>query len=185
MRPIRVILLACGLSLVCAAQTNSVKLSPPGVNVSGFEWRTLYRTVREAGKRKQGDYAWNDPMNPARTRTPDGKSHNPEPLEIEPPPVSTYVKVFDGYESSVLLQNSGAKTITAVEWEHVFFADKDKQSEVRRFRFRKEEKIEPGEQKFVAQRLNSNRHSSLPPQPRQGVVIDRIEYSDGTFWQRQ
>ncbi|HEX8772464.1 MAG TPA: hypothetical protein VF735_02595 [Pyrinomonadaceae bacterium] len=60
---------------------------------------------------------------------------------------------FSEYESSLHLKSTGTKTITAVEWEHVFFADASRQKESRRFSFSKETKIKPAERKILARKI--------------------------------
>jgi len=185
------LVLTCGPA-VCAAQEAAGAQAPPGVAVRSFEWRPLHRNVRQddTGLRRSGDSARNAPVNPERRdrdrglpgRTPGGHDGR---LEMPSPPVRPARRGFYGYESSLHLKNNGAKAITAVEWEHVFFSDKEKLKELRRFSFRKETKVAPGEQKFVAQTVPSERYSGLTPKPRQSVVINRVEYSDGSAWQRQ
>lgn len=94
------------------------------------------------------------------------------------------------YKASV--RNTGAKTIKLVDWDYVFFSSTT-QSETGRLEFTSEEKIGPGKNKEL------NAMSRKPPAPtvsiyalskseRQGldgqVVVVRIEYTDGTVWQR-
>lgn len=89
------------------------------------------------------------------------------------------------------MRNSGAKTITAVDWDYVFF-DTNNQSEIGRRRFRSEEKIAPGKSKelkyFITtpptqtvsiHSLDKNERANLGEE----VVIVRVEYADGSIWQ--
>lgn len=94
------------------------------------------------------------------------------------------------YKVSVV--NTGLKTIKAVDWDFIFF-NINTQSEAGRLELTSEEKIGPGKTKEL------NVMTSKPPaktvsvyaldkSERQGLdgqaVIMRIEYTDGSVWQR-
>ncbi len=94
---------------------------------------------------------------------------------------------------SAQVKNSGDKTITAVDWDYVFF-DTNSQNEVGRRQFRSEEKIAPGkskELKYMITRpptqtvsihsLDKNERHNLG----EGILIVRVEYSDGSVWKIQ
>lgn len=94
------------------------------------------------------------------------------------------------YEAKVM--NTGAKTIRALVWEYVFF-DPDSQLDVGRHRFRSEISLRPGKNKTLGGRSRSPQTSivdvtktdkELQYQYSERVMINRIEYADGTFWQR-
>ncbi len=108
-------------------------------------------------------------------------------IKARPPAPPRY-----GFLYRVSVKNMGAKTIKLVDWDYVFF-DGATQSESGRLEFTSEEKIGPGKNKEL------NAMSRKPPAPtvsiyelnkneRQGldgqVVLIRIEYTDGTVWQR-
>lgn len=188
MRYIVAFCLVCGLAGAATAQTVASQHAPPAVAVSSFEWQPTHKIERQNdyGVKKPADYAQNDPLNPERQNPASGvTSSDPQRLSFPSYSVRASGRVFNGYQSSLHLKNVGTKTITAVEWQHVFFTDKDKQKELRRYKFRKKTKVEPGKQKFLAQRIHSESYSELPTRQQQSVVIDRIEYSDGSVWQRE
>ncbi|HKO99108.1 MAG TPA: hypothetical protein VJU86_19060 [Pyrinomonadaceae bacterium] len=94
---------------------------------------------------------------------------------------------------SAQVRNSGSRIITAVEWDYVFF-DVNNQSETGRRRFRSEEKIAPGKSKELKYLITSpptqtvsihslgkNERANLGEE----VLIVRVEYADGSFWQLQ
>jgi hypothetical protein len=94
---------------------------------------------------------------------------------------------------STQLKNSGDKTITAVDWDYVFF-DTYSQNELGRRQFRSEEKIAPGKSKDLKyfmttppthtvsiHSLDKNERNNLG----EGIVIVRVEYADGSVWQLQ
>lgn len=190
MRLIRLSLMTCALAAACFAQAAVTGQSPPGVKVYSFDWQISYRSEPRSGVPKTPDYSWNDPLyrerwNRERLRRAGNRVGDPDRLSMpEPSTPGRARRTPRGFESSLQLANTGAKTITAVEWQHVFYVDKEKRQELRRFDFRKEEKVLPGEQKFVAQTVSPGQ-VKLTSKPRQGVELVRVEYADGTVWQRR
>lgn len=186
MRVISACLLACALAAAFGPDAAvAQEASPGGVAVVSFEWHPRHRAQRADNydPSGRGDFALNDPASPRRnvdTRT--GRRVRDEARLSLPSSKGPY-RVFNGYESSVHLKNEGAKTVRAVEWEHVFFNDEARREVLRRFRFRKKARVEPGAQRFVAGRVNAREYSSLPSRSRQAVELKRVEYSDGSVWQ--
>ncbi|HEX8140941.1 MAG TPA: hypothetical protein VF544_25475 [Pyrinomonadaceae bacterium] len=97
------------------------------------------------------------------------------------------------YRYTVTLRNSSAKTIKAVDWDYIFF-ERDTEVEIGRHQFASEEKIRPGkngelEMMILApptQTISADALSKRKgPYFDERVVLMRIEYSDGTVWQRQ
>lgn len=91
------------------------------------------------------------------------------------------------------VKNTGPKTIKAIDWDYVFF-DSDSESEVGRQQFTSDERIPPGKSKELT--VFTNRPPSrtisvyaLDKNERKGlagqVVLMRLEYADGSVWQRQ
>jgi hypothetical protein len=93
----------------------------------------------------------------------------------------------------LLLQNNDARSIKAIDWDYVFF-DVSTERELGRRQFTSEEKIGPGktkELKFFIPTPPTKTISinALNTQEREGlseaIVIVRVEYADGSLWQRQ
>ena len=97
-----------------------------------------------------------------------------------------------GFSYKVSFQNSGAKEITAIDWDYVFY-DLTNETELGRREFGSEQKIAPGKTKevkfFIAappvrrisvQALDKNERAGLGER----IELVRVEYADGTFWQR-
>jgi hypothetical protein len=97
------------------------------------------------------------------------------------------------YRYKVSVRNSGAKTIKAVDWDYIFF-EPGTLTEIGRHQFTSEEKIRPGKnaeldmmilapptQTVSAEALSKGKG----PHFDERVVLMRIEYSDGSAWQRQ
>lgn len=98
----------------------------------------------------------------------------------------------DGYRYKVLLINTGSKTIRLVDWDYVFL-DPDTGEEVARHQFTSQETIKPGKSKEVSvlyltppvKTVSAGMLSKKDPMPfTEQVVIARIQYSDGSSWQR-
>lgn len=97
------------------------------------------------------------------------------------------------YRYKVTVRNGSARTIKAVDWDYVFF-EPGTEVEIGRHQFASEEKIRPGKngeldmmilapptQTVSAEALSKGKG----PHFDERVVLMRIEYSDGTVWQRQ
>ena len=97
------------------------------------------------------------------------------------------------YRYKVTLRNSGAKTLKAVDWDYIFF-EPGTEVEIGRHQFGSEEKIRPGksgelERMILAPPTQTISADALSkgkgPLFDERVVLMRIEYSDGTVWQRR
>lgn len=97
----------------------------------------------------------------------------------------------DGYRYKVLLTNTGSKTIKLVDWDYVFI-DPSTHEVVSRHQFTSQESIKPGKSKEVSvlyltppvKTVSAGTLTKKEPMPfTEQVVIARIEFSDGSFWQ--
>ncbi len=102
-------------------------------------------------------------------------------------PPSRYVFIY-----KTTVKNLSDKPIRSIDWDYVFF-DSSNETEIGRREFTSEEKISPGKSKELTVRitkpptqtisvtaLNTGERKSLTER----VVIVRIDYADGTSWQR-
>ena len=98
----------------------------------------------------------------------------------------------DGYRYTVKLRNNGARTIKSIDWDYIFI-DPATRAEVSHHQFTSDETIKPGKTKEVgvlylvppvrtvsAKMLGGKK--ALPFEEQ--VVLVRIQYSDGSVWQR-
>ena len=98
-----------------------------------------------------------------------------------------------GFVYKLVLLNNGARSIKAIDWDYVFF-DVSNESELGRRQFTSVEKIAPGKSKelkfFIPtpptktisiNALNKHEREGLS----EAIVIVRVEYTDGSSWQRQ
>jgi hypothetical protein len=102
-------------------------------------------------------------------------------------PPSRYVFIY-----KTTVKNLSDKPIKSIDWDYVFF-DSSNETELGRREFTSDEKISPGKSKELTVRitkppthtisvtaLNTGERKSLTER----VVIVRIDYADGTSWQR-
>lgn len=108
-------------------------------------------------------------------------------IKARPPAPPRYAFLY-----KVSLRNNTNKTIKAIDWDYIFFRN-DTQSETGRLEFTSAEKIGPGKTKeldVMARQAPAKTVSvyALDKTERQGlngqVVIVRLEYTDGSVWQR-
>jgi ribosomal protein S17 len=78
--------------------------------------------------------------------------------------------------ASVVVRNTGEKTIKAVCWDYVLTSTRTNK-ELRRYDFRHKKKIAPGETVTLVQEVK-------PSSAARRVEITRIEYADGSSWTR-
>lgn len=97
------------------------------------------------------------------------------------------------FRYKVSIKNTGVKTIKAIDWDYIFL-DPTTQAEVGRHQFTSEEKIRPGKNEeldllILAPPTKTISADALGKEKRspfdERVVMMRIEYSDGSVWQRQ
>jgi hypothetical protein len=95
-----------------------------------------------------------------------------------------------GYQYSISIENTGNRTISAVEW--MFIVTKTGSSEQPlEFTIYKKKKISPGKTRELSSVSDSGYYLTLAkpdknttPSFTTAVMIKRIEYSDGSIWER-
>jgi hypothetical protein len=134
--------------------------APRDLVVSDFYWgRVTSRTFVD-----QPYNTSSDPWNMPRIRRRLGG----------PPPA-----VIIQRETYALVRNVGSRTVKFVTWDYVFYSDAKREHETQRHRFRSKERIAPGEMKFITESV-----SEPAPTTHGAVVISRLEFEDGTSWER-
>lgn len=95
-------------------------------------------------------------------------------------------EVLRQYVYKATIQNRGAKTITAVEWDYVFI-DPSTQAEVARHRFRSREQIRPGRKAGLEGRSAAPQTSIIPAEAAarderhpftERVIINSVSYAE-------
>lgn len=112
------------------------------------------------------------------------------PLPANKPPTNPNgITVTYTYEMKV--KNTGAKEIRTLIWEYVF-AEPDTKREVSRLRFESKVRIGSGKTRNVIMRSLSSPTGTIDaakadkkaqPQYAEQVIVQRIGYADGSFWQ--
>jgi hypothetical protein len=98
----------------------------------------------------------------------------------------------DGYRYEVQIRNTGEKTIKLIDWDYIFL-DPDMLKEVARHQFTSDDTVKPGKSKKISvfylhppvktvsvEMLSKKNMAKFKEQ----VVLMRIQYSDGSVWQR-
>jgi hypothetical protein len=179
------------------AQENTASLDPPDVIVLEKSWQ---KQPLSAGNSSNPLSPNEDLINQTRLEKAEIRARDdrlpqpteprmptPAPRPIPPPPsaVTTYVY-------KIKVQNNGSKTIKSIDWEYQFL---DPQSlEVMGYRrIKSDEKLSPGKIKVLERRFTRQptilvRAGSLDKAYRdqftERIVIHRIQYTDGSVWQR-
>lgn len=117
------------------------------------------------------------------TPQPNAKIAKPIPTESDGPSVRFVYRVT--------VKNSGAKTITALVWDYVFY-DSDKAELLGQHSFHHRVKIRTGKSteliglssKPPTAVIDASKAKKGEAPLSEAVVIHRIEYEDGSFWQR-
>jgi hypothetical protein len=202
----RWLVVALGFALtatVSVAQTVSSPSDPSGIEVVKFSWakerinwerdpfggpvenfdetRARQRNERRIEDAKRGGSAEVDKIKrEARADAANIAAKHQQPS-------SRYVFVY-----RTTVKNLSDKAIKSIDWDYVFF-DRETETELGRREFTSEEKISPGKAKELTvtitkpptqtislTALNTGERKSLSER----VVIMRIDYADGTVWQR-
>ncbi len=200
------LVVALGFALtatVSVAQTVSSPSDPSGIEVVKFSWakerinwerdpfggpvenfdetRARQRNERRIEDAKRGGSAEVDKIK----REARADAANIAAKHQQAP--SRYVFVY-----KTTVKNLSDKPIKSIDWDYVFF-DRETETELGRREFTSEEKISPGKAKELTvlitkpptqtislTALNTGERKSLVER----VVIMRIDYADGTVWQR-
>ena len=179
------------------AQENTRTLDPPDVTVLEKSWRkevlhpgrdpnplapneNLMRQTRaEKTEIRNRDY---DPPQPTERRMP----------IVSPGPLTERMELLTTYVFKIKVQNNGPKTIKALYWEYQFL-DPDTGNVMGYRKIANRVKLSPGKTEVLGQR--STRQPSIlvhadsldkkyKDQFTERLIIHRIQYTDGSVWQR-
>jgi hypothetical protein len=199
MRFINLLLLGLILATTSFGQSPANSSDVPGLVIGKINWRkivyipALYEDPMQASQ-DQADLDREQKIisreNANRARRGDAPIPQP-PREI----ASTRRAASDGpsvgYLYEAQIKNTGAKPIRSIAWEYLVF-DADTQAQVGRHHFVDTTKIRPGKSASLfgysttpAVSILSLSKSDKPKRNEysERVLISRIEFDDGTFWQ--
>ena len=180
-----------------SAQSSSQALEAPDLTVTKRIWRKEihhpaltadpFRSNDEQAElqRVQKDNSIRNSTRVREGNTPQPVVRNTKPMPTE----SDGPQVWFVYR--VTVKNSGTKTITALEWDYLFF-DSEKAERVGQHSFRHRIKIRTGKSTELIGQSNKPPSSVIDAtkakngdaQLSEEVIIRRIEYEDGSVWQR-
>lgn len=198
MRVLNLALLLFLLAGVSTAQNLQSPSDAPGISVIEKNWRSeqRYPSLEEDPLRVNQDQ-----MELERARIQNQRDNNVRAsmgLPPLPPPMrrpsdrETPRSPTLHYIYQAKFQNTGTREIRRLVWEYVFF-DSTTEREVGRRRYESKVSIRPGKAKTVVIRSAVPPTSTvnvtqvgkkLPEQYTEQVIVQKIEYSDGSQWQR-
>jgi hypothetical protein len=201
MRNLTSALLLCfmiGAAAAAHAQTAPKPSVPPDISVleSKWNWGTLNPALDEDPFRANDQYRedvrnkkeMNRVNQQAARAGVNAVYSRPRKLVYEEVPTGPQVN----YTYTAKVRNTGAKTVQAIVWTYVFF-NLDTQKEVGRHQHTSKEKIRPGKSQNLTGRSASppvqiidarKAGSSSSDRIEERIVIQRIEYTDGSVWQQ-
>lgn len=206
MKVFAIALFIFALAGVSMGQTSTASDNPADVKILRMKWSKLYgnttsgNTLFDAGSKANpmtqtavvgpGSVANQYPLAPFPPTSEDALLNNPRPGRGL---VSKWRRpLVDGYTYQTTIENRGAKTVKAVNWEYVF-TDAINQSVLARHSFYSKARIAPGRRRNLSQFaaapptriVNAKAVAQNPQQPfTEQVLITRIEYTDGSVWER-
>lgn len=98
----------------------------------------------------------------------------------------------DGYRYRVTLRNDGLKTIKSIDWDY-YFVDPATNQELARHQFTSDDTIKPGKSKevfvlYLKPPVKTVDARSLKKKEKESfvgrVIVARLQFSDGSVWQR-
>jgi hypothetical protein len=178
------------------------------IEVTTYKWSKARRTIENTGapegitppasamipqnKNFSRNVRVNDPQG---TRDPNADTLDGRSAQIEKnvqEARSPQTKQVDGFAYRVKIRNSGAQVVEIVFWEYQF-TDPANESNTTRHQFLcglslgsgKEKELEGFSASNPSNVVNVESLAKKETSFRQKVVINRVEYADGTIWQRK
>lgn len=174
--------------------------APPDLIVVKFSWSKDTNLQQDSGigSARNRDHNMDDTMGEIRRTEEMTKSADPataseyERRRREKEAGLPSSSQREKYHYRVTIENKGRKTIQAIHWDYVF-SDPETGAESDRHQFYNREKIGPGKKKELStfdfspptRTVNANEaDKKIDSQFKSSIVINRIEYTDGSIWQR-
>ena len=203
MKQLFLMILLLGIAFNCSAQISG---APDGsdLTITKKSWHFVkpdYSSIENSDPFAAND-AQREFSRAVKQNTRENEIRSAQGLPREPPPTrpsvvrtsSDYLQTTSrtgNYVYQIEIRNAGQKTIRSVTWDYVFFDIIDKREAGRR-RFVSSKNIRAGKTGKLSE--NSNLYPTLTIDAARGdkkfetqyseqIFIQRIQYSDGTFWQ--
>jgi hypothetical protein len=197
MKGLGLLLLVFLLLVDSSAQTSASQPDAPDLTVTKKNWRKeIYHPALTADpfrandeqaelQRAQKDNAVRNAVRVREGTTPQPTVATTRPMPTEPEgPTARFVY-------RVTVKNTGTKTITGLVWDYLFF-DSDKVEQIGQHSFKQQVKIRPGKTTELIKQsatpptfvIDATKAKKGDRELSEQVVIRRIEYEDGSVWQR-
>jgi hypothetical protein len=196
MKFLNIIILLFLLAGSVAAQSSSSTSGAPDVAVIKISWHVVERNLkleedpnRINQQQANLEVAQREAIRQNRINATVGLPQRPVPT-VGTVPASQTVRPWSGYVYEFKVMNTGAKTIRKLVWEHVFI-DPRTQQKIGRRQYESKKKIRPGVTANLVARsdlppigtLDATQGNNNPQDQSSGqMVIQRIEYTDGSVW---
>jgi hypothetical protein len=207
MKPLLLVILILGAAVAAMSQTTA-KSVQPAVEIEKAEWRIIYGPYGElpapisesSGIRSTSAGGAIAAGSPPMSSAGNGQyyvSNSVSQGDGSKPSRANYQRLILGRKAAVVLRNKSAKSIRTVHLDFIF-EDPTTQAEFLRYHFRANKDISAGSIRRLHQNIylrskNASRFSPAYPSndflertinlsPR--VLITRIEYADGSIWER-
>ncbi|HKR01804.1 MAG TPA: hypothetical protein VJT09_14080 [Pyrinomonadaceae bacterium] len=186
---------------VAAAQTASPPADAPGVKVIKARWRKASRInpkldqdpLRVTQAVADRERVMKDALYENRIRVEAKLEPINLPLRAGVPPAEYSGPRTSEYTYEARISNTGAKKIREIEWEYVF-TDAETGRESGRHQFTSKVNLSPGKSKTVygtsvytpasVVHVSKSGKKETLDQFSESVIIRRIEYMDGSVWER-
>lgn len=186
MKLLAAILLGFSVAATLSARAPINRQQPLDVAVLAYDWGVPHKTTFKQNPGYGADSSTPREDRNSKERDPQSEGTNVSPTSRPPgdanlPPTRQrkVEQTVMRLETSARVKNTGQKRIKAISWRYTFYADEKGREEVKHYDFRSKADILPGEEKTLVKQVVDR-----APARYQSVLIDKIEYSDGSTWER-
>jgi hypothetical protein len=182
MKVLIVIISIAAMAMGISAQTARSSAEPAGLKIvrvelqrikaKGPTMRAVPSTDPTSQSQAKADRMRDVDNNPALHRL--SKDAEIAPVSGSAPMGSSGTGTPTTFVASILVENIGIKTVTAVYWEYLLFESGGKEP-VKRYAVHSKRTVPPGEQAELTKEVT-------PKGQEHQARIFRIEYADGSFW---
>lgn len=181
------------LAGAASAQTSSTTTVTPDIVVLKKSWRLDVRNPLLDTDPFGANAAYTEALRAQRINDQQNAIRAKGSESREPPPPrptrtsDSSAKSKVTYVYHVKIKNAGARTIRVVDWGYLF-VDPDTQADLGRHRFSSKVKIQPDQNNDLVGRSTTTQTYTVSAKAvgkglSEQIVIYRIEYDDGSFWQ--
>lgn len=202
MKVFGILLFVVAFAVVSMAQTSTATSNPADLQVVKMSWKRDTRPAREASLKREKRVEEELPGKGAQPAQSSRSTERKEQSAVYDNATRPGQEVDDlwpsigplvnGYLYQITVRNSGQKEIKQIDWQYIFTDSLDPKI-ITRHQFQSRAKIAPGKEVRLSrfsvvaptQVVNAKAVASNPQQPySEQVLITRIQYMDGSVWER-